>query len=435
MTARPKGEGSIYQAADGRWHASMDLGTRANGKRDRRHVSAKTKTAVAKKLRQLRDEAEAGVVGGGRTITVGRWARTWLADCEERLKPLTVAGYRTSVNAYIVPPIGHKRLDRLNRADCEALWRDLANQPKKRGKPGEKLSSGTVHTTRRALRACLSEALDRGMVARNAAADARPPRLVEQPRTWHTKDEARAVVVAASKGRNGARWVIAFLGLRQGEALGLCWDDLDLSESPPRISISRTVYRATWRHGCRNPAGCTYLNAKGLRCKTTKAAQCPSRIGGGLVVGTPKSSAGHPLLHPAIRDVGRARRPPQGPGCRASGRGRGLGDRTARRLGVRRATGRTDRPQSRPRRVGQAAGRRGGPLHHRARRPAHRGQPGPVGSRRGAGHHGPDGLVVLGPVRSLPAPALRGGRRSRRGHERCPLRRDGTQAGTGKRSS
>lgn len=80
MTGRAKGEGSIYQAADGRWHGSMDLGAKANGKRYRRHVTAKTKTAVAKKLKQLRDDRGCGVVGGGREITVEVWATKWLAD-------------------------------------------------------------------------------------------------------------------------------------------------------------------------------------------------------------------------------------------------------------------------------------------------------------------------------------------------------------------
>ncbi len=47
---RAHGEGSIYRGADGRWHGSVDMGWRPDGRRHRRHVSAKTKTAVASKL-------------------------------------------------------------------------------------------------------------------------------------------------------------------------------------------------------------------------------------------------------------------------------------------------------------------------------------------------------------------------------------------------
>lgn len=279
MSSRPKGEGSIYQSADGRWHGSMDLGIKPNGKRDRRHVTAKTKTAVAKKLKRLRDDRESGVVGGGRTITVEVWARQWLAEGAERWKPSTSEDYRKHVECYIVSYLGHRRLDLLNRADVENMLTDMARRPKAQGKRGV-LSSSTIHHARRVLRACLADAERAGLVARNAAADARPARLVAPEREPLTRTEAQAVVTAASRQRNGARWVVALaLGLRQGEALGLSWDDLDLDAG--RISIRRTIYRGAWKHGCvtRRPCG-------------RRPSGCPDRIGGGLVLSTPKSTAG-----------------------------------------------------------------------------------------------------------------------------------------------
>src|SRR5260370_17440905 len=45
---------------------------------------------------------------------------------------------------------------------------------------------------------------------------------------------------AAAKRRNGARWALALaLGLRQGEALGLQWNDVDLEKGTIRIRRSR----------------------------------------------------------------------------------------------------------------------------------------------------------------------------------------------------
>jgi integrase len=41
-------------------------------------------------------------------------------------------------------------------------------------------------------------------------------------------DEVKAVIKAAEGKRNAVRWIVALaLGLRQGEALGLRWDDVD----------------------------------------------------------------------------------------------------------------------------------------------------------------------------------------------------------------
>jgi len=68
------------------------------------------------------------------------------------------------------------------------------------------------------------------------------------------------------------------LGLRQGEALGLCWDDVDFDAGTLRVH--RALCRAPWRHGCAKPE----------RCPASRPAGCPQRIGGGLRTVEPKSA-------------------------------------------------------------------------------------------------------------------------------------------------
>lgn len=67
---RPAGEGSIYQDRDGRWRGIADLGW-VDGKRRRKYVRVATQGEVLAKLRQIRREADAGVVADER-ITVGQ---------------------------------------------------------------------------------------------------------------------------------------------------------------------------------------------------------------------------------------------------------------------------------------------------------------------------------------------------------------------------
>jgi integrase len=81
--------------------------------------------------------------------------------------------------------------------------------------------------------------------------------------------------------RNGARFVIALtLGLRQGEALGLQWRDVDLDGQI--ITIRRSVQLRTWQHGCiaKEPCGRRY------------AGHCPERHSGGVTAAEVKSRAG-----------------------------------------------------------------------------------------------------------------------------------------------
>jgi integrase len=115
-------------------------------------------------------------------------------------------------------------------------------------------------------------------------------------------------------GRSADQHVDA-LGLRQGEALGLRWQNLDLDSGAARIVFQ--LQRLKWRHGCTDPhvcgerlhrvpcrkgcrkhthrddcpAGCT---KRGHTCPRVKnpcppdcvkhASSCPQRQGGGLVL-------------------------------------------------------------------------------------------------------------------------------------------------------
>jgi integrase len=68
--------------------------------------------------------------------------------------------------------------------------------------------------------------------------------LVAAERQRQRRPGARSAARAARQGRLEARWVLAIaLGLRQGEALGLRWEDVDLENGTLRVrgQIQRNV--------------------------------------------------------------------------------------------------------------------------------------------------------------------------------------------------
>jgi integrase len=95
-------------------------------------------------------------------------------------------------------------------------------------------------------------AVRRGHLARNPVLLARAPVLDEDDVEPYDVREIQRLLEAAARRRNGARWALA-LGLRQGEALGLRWDSVDLEKGTIRIRRSRL--RPKYADGCDGTCG------------------------------------------------------------------------------------------------------------------------------------------------------------------------------------
>ncbi|HEX5405329.1 MAG TPA: site-specific integrase [Pseudonocardiaceae bacterium] len=159
----------------------------------------------------------------------------------------------------------------------------------------------------------MNEALRRRHIVENPVLIARPPQLVEPEIVPLTVDEARRILDMAAQQRNGVRFALALaLGLRQGEAIGLKWDDLD--DTATTITIRRALQRQTWRHGCSDPHACGAKRHKVRPCRegcklhkracpapcgptcAAHARHCPDREDGGLVEAEVKSRAGRRIV-------------------------------------------------------------------------------------------------------------------------------------------
>ena len=79
------------------------------------------------------------------------------------------------------------------------------------------------------LRIALNRAVRWGLVARNVAALVDAPRVPRRQVPVLTREQAQLFIEAVREDRLGALYTVALsLGLRQGEALGLRWADVDL---------------------------------------------------------------------------------------------------------------------------------------------------------------------------------------------------------------
>lgn len=271
MKRRPNRSGSKpYRLPDGRWRSEVQLGIDASGARIRRVVTAPTAALVETKMRRLLTEADAGLLVTGPALTLEAWLTHWLDEiAAPTLRPRTLAGYRSYVRTWISGTrLAATRLDKVTAEDLDALYARMRAAGR---------SGSTVLQMHRILSRAFKVAVRRGRlaIAPTSRVDAPAPSSFE-PQVFGV-DEARALVARAAKdGELG--WILALaLGPRQGERLGLGWDQVDLEAG--RLRFTRSLVMLGWSHGC------------GGSCGRKRGAECPQRTGG-YVLGPPKSRAG-----------------------------------------------------------------------------------------------------------------------------------------------
>lgn len=211
---RAKGDGSIWQRADGTWKGSIPL---ANGKR--KGFSAPNQQAAERKQRELLNRRDGGTLTAGKAMKLGPWLDRWLTIGDRKLS--TTVGYRGYIERDIKPALGHVRLDKLTIEWVEDFYADLTA----RG-----LSGKSIRQHHSILRAALGEAVRRGHVGTNVVALVKPPSVKKKPMTVLSSDELARLLAAAAGHRYEVRYHLALeYGFRPSEILGLEWSAIDLS--------------------------------------------------------------------------------------------------------------------------------------------------------------------------------------------------------------
>ncbi len=219
---RSKGTGSVYQNSRGQWVASIEAGWTERGTRRRITVKARTEAAVRARLAeaQQRIAAEGSAAQTCGSITVKRWADRWLEQRQRIVRPGTYVSDRSGVSRWIIPTIGHLRLDALTPTDI----RKVATAQEEAG-----LALATMQRTHAVLEKILSDAIAEGYRVPQRAREAGSPGAGHSQRQPLSAEAAAKILAVAATRPDASRWVAALVeGLRPAEALGLTWDMVDL---------------------------------------------------------------------------------------------------------------------------------------------------------------------------------------------------------------
>lgn len=226
-----------------RWYVVVDVGRDEAGRRQQKwHGGFKTRREAEQALTELVRSVEQQTYVAPKRMTLTEFVRTeWLPTMRTQVKASTWDSYQRNLEHHVLPTLGGRVMQQITAGHLNALYRTLLAEGSRTREGG--LSAKTVRYIHTTISKILGDAVDLGMVARNVAATARPPKLraagPHQIRFW-TPEELSAFLHSVRDDHLYALWHLAAMtGMRRGELLGLRWQDID--ERGQRLSVRQTV--------------------------------------------------------------------------------------------------------------------------------------------------------------------------------------------------
>jgi integrase len=234
-----------------RWYVLVDVPAGPDGKRRRRGVGGfktkrEAKAAEAEALRRIRD----GLFVEPSRLTVGAYlTEMWLPSMSSQVRATTLGGYRHNVRAYLMPRLGDIPLQRLTTARVGAFYGELVASGGKGGRAALS-QDGPLRSHDAPPGASGCRGRRPGDPQRRRPGPPARARRVEM-HTW-TAEQLGAFLAAVREDRLYPAWLLlATLGMRRGELLGLRWVDVDLTTG--RIAIRQTLVMVDGRPAMAEP--------------------------------------------------------------------------------------------------------------------------------------------------------------------------------------
>ena len=230
--------GSIRKRGEKSWELTIDLGRDTDGKRRRKFVNVKgTKGHAQQKLRELLTLTDKGIPVNTQQITFGQWLSKWMAEyVTPNTRQKTIERYEGLIQKHIAPNLGHVELTKVTPSDIQALEAKLLAQG---------MAPKGVEMVHNVISGAYKYALRMEAAWRNPAKSVTPPKSVRKEVEPPDIAKVKQILKLAKEEDHPLSpcfHVIAYTGMRRGEALGLRHQDLNLEAGT--ISIVQTISRS-----------------------------------------------------------------------------------------------------------------------------------------------------------------------------------------------
>lgn len=240
----------VGDGTDKRKNARYDVVLRVKGKQIWK--TFKTETAAKVYVEETCPDIRDGSWKKLKDATFGEYAEQWKGTFliagtvdengnldQKRLKPSTIRGYRTIVDAYLIPQFEHIPLQAIDAGRIIAFESKLLQR--------EKFSNKSVHNALTLLGRILEDARKAGYLKVSPMIDVEKTQFTCKKGRALKADEAQKLLAKCSGYLKTMVMVMLLAGLRRAEVLGLKWTDIDFDNDV--IHVRRSLEWLSRKHG------------------------------------------------------------------------------------------------------------------------------------------------------------------------------------------
>lgn len=170
----------------------------------------------------------------------------YLRNVKSKLAPTTYAKYQRIIEVYIIPALGHLKIQDVRPIHVQKFVNALSEDNVRQDGKGDRLAPSTIHRYYTVLQSILHNAYSLELISSNPADSAKIelPVQLEGETEIYTKNQAKDMLLCLEDEPIMYQALIHLAitsGARRGELVGLKWEDIDCVNNT--ISIKRSNYQ------------------------------------------------------------------------------------------------------------------------------------------------------------------------------------------------
>lgn len=179
-------------------------------------VTGSTKKEVTQRIQQSAVELNEGSYVAPSKLTLSEWLDIWMAEYQGSIKPLTKQSYAQMIKKHIKPSLGDIPLKKLTNLSIQRFYNSLTLAPK-----SVKNIHGILHKA-------LEQAVLIGELKANPSKNCVLPKQTQREiKPFEPEEITRFLQNLETEPYKNLFLTALFTGMRQGELIGLPWDNVD----------------------------------------------------------------------------------------------------------------------------------------------------------------------------------------------------------------